>query len=140
MSDNEQPVTLAESIRRKIADSQENASTPETESPRTSRAESSDPRASWISQRARAIGEQICRESSMHTADGSRHATITTRIQELVEKTAGPFSAAERGVLLEGVRDEVFGFGPIGVLLRDPTVDHVYVNGFSQVYVERLGA
>src|SRR5438477_5150897 len=42
-------------------------------------------------------------------------------------------SAAER------IADELAGFGPIGPLLRDPTVSEVMVNASGDVYVERDG-
>jgi len=41
--------------------------------------------------------------------------------------------------LIEVVTDEVVGYGPIGPMLRDPTVSEVMVNGPDQVYVERNG-
>ncbi len=41
--------------------------------------------------------------------------------------------------LMEVVTDEVVGYGPIGPMLRDPTVSEVMVNGPDQVYVERNG-
>ncbi len=45
----------------------------------------------------------------------------------------------EKGILLQNVLDEVFGFGPLGPLLRDPSVGDICVNGCSAVYVERHG-
>ncbi|AFV10788.1 putative conjugal transfer protein [Thermacetogenium phaeum DSM 12270] len=65
------------------------------------------------------------------------------RIREIVE---GYLS--EKGLLLtrgdqqrlfQELLDEVFDFGPISPLLRDPTISEVMVNGPSQVYVERNG-
>ncbi len=48
-------------------------------------------------------------------------------------------SSGERSRLIEGVVDEVAGFGPIEPLLSDPTVTEVMVNGPHRVYVERGG-
>ncbi len=45
----------------------------------------------------------------------------------------------ERQRLVQGVIDEVAGFGPIEPLLSDPTVTEVMVNGPYQVYIERAG-
>ncbi|HXF68452.1 MAG TPA: CpaF family protein [Thermoflexus sp.] len=41
--------------------------------------------------------------------------------------------------LLEEVGDEVVGYGPIGPLVRDPSITEIMVNGPSQIYVERNG-
>ncbi len=45
----------------------------------------------------------------------------------------------ERSRLVQGVVDEVAGFGPIEPLLSDPTITEVMVNGPYQVYIERAG-
>ncbi|MBX9694265.1 MAG: CpaF family protein [Cyanobacteria bacterium] len=45
----------------------------------------------------------------------------------------------EKGILLQNVLDEVFGFGPLGPLLRDPSVGDICVNGVNSIYVERHG-
>jgi pilus assembly protein CpaF len=45
----------------------------------------------------------------------------------------------ERERLIEEVLDETFGFGPLEVLLKDPTVSDILVNGPYKVYVERRG-
>jgi pilus assembly protein CpaF len=45
----------------------------------------------------------------------------------------------ERRRLVEGVLDEVAGFGPIEPLLADDTVTEVMVNGPNRVYIERAG-
>ncbi len=45
----------------------------------------------------------------------------------------------ERRRLVEGVVDEVAGFGPIEPLLADDTITEVMVNGPDRVYIERAG-
>ncbi len=45
----------------------------------------------------------------------------------------------ERRRLVEGVIDEVAGFGPIEPLLADSTITEVMVNGPDRVYIERAG-
>lgn len=45
----------------------------------------------------------------------------------------------ERERLIDEVLDETFGFGPLEVLLKDPTVSDILVNGPHKVYVERRG-
>src|SRR5438552_1628948 len=41
--------------------------------------------------------------------------------------------------LIDEVLDETFGFGPLEMLLKDPTISDILVNGAYKVYVERRG-
>jgi pilus assembly protein CpaF len=45
----------------------------------------------------------------------------------------------ERDRLVDEVLDETFGLGPLEVLLKDPTVSDILINGPKNVYVERRG-
>src|ERR1700734_3014238 len=45
----------------------------------------------------------------------------------------------ERERLIDEVLDETFGFGPLEVLLKDPTLSDILINGPQKVYVERRG-
>jgi pilus assembly protein CpaF len=45
----------------------------------------------------------------------------------------------ERERLIDEVLDETFGFGPLEMLLKDPTVSDILVNGPYKVWVERRG-
>src|SRR5438045_8395149 len=50
-----------------------------------------------------------------------------------------PLSANERERLVEEVRHELFGLGPLEPLLADPTISDILINSPSQIYVERGG-
>src|SRR5579872_4135429 len=45
----------------------------------------------------------------------------------------------ERERLIDEVLDETFGFGPLEVLLKDPTISDILINGPKKIYVERRG-
>lgn len=45
----------------------------------------------------------------------------------------------ERERLIDEVLDETFGLGPLEVLLKDPTVSDILINGPKNIYVERRG-
>ena len=45
----------------------------------------------------------------------------------------------ERDRLIEEVLDETFGLGPLELLLKDPTISDILINGPKNVYVERRG-
>src|SRR5262249_22573681 len=48
-------------------------------------------------------------------------------------------SRMERERLIDEVLDETFGFGPLEMLLKDPTISEIMVNGPAEVHVERGG-
>jgi pilus assembly protein CpaF len=50
-----------------------------------------------------------------------------------------PLSQFEREALIGDVLDELFGLGPLEVLLADPTISDILVNRHDLVYVEREG-
>ncbi len=45
----------------------------------------------------------------------------------------------ERERLIEEVLDETFGLGPLEMLLKDPTISDILINGPRNIYVERRG-
>src|SRR5688572_22886585 len=46
---------------------------------------------------------------------------------------------SERDRLVEEVLDETFGLGPLEMLLKDPSISEIMVNGPKHVYVEKSG-
>src|SRR6476620_6041600 len=62
------------------------------------------------------------------------------RVIEHLCDTENPLlNRIEREKLIEEVLDETLGFGPLEVLLKDPTISDILVNGPRKVYVERRG-
>jgi pilus assembly protein CpaF len=64
---------------------------------------------------------------------------VLDHISRLLREEPTPMSAAERAALLEDLRADVLGHGPIEELLKDPDITEVMVNGPSEIYVERAG-
>jgi pilus assembly protein CpaF len=64
---------------------------------------------------------------------------LTTLIMRILEEERAPANDFERKQLVVDVYDEMFGFGPLEALLRDPTISDILVNTFQQTYVERKG-
>jgi pilus assembly protein CpaF len=60
-------------------------------------------------------------------------------VERLIAEDAVPLTLIERERLIEEILDEVFGLGPLEILLKDPTISDILVNGFDNVYVERGG-
>jgi pilus assembly protein CpaF len=67
------------------------------------------------------------------------HQECSNRVDALLSARQYPMSGPDKQRLLREVMDEVFGFGPIEVLLRDPHVSDILINGPYQVYIEKFG-
>ncbi|MCO6436256.1 MAG: CpaF family protein [Phycisphaerae bacterium] len=69
--------------------------------------------------------------------------SLREQVKELVSHLADQENTLlnfnERQRLISEVLDETFGLGPLEVLLADPTISDILVNGPKQVFVERRG-
>ncbi len=64
---------------------------------------------------------------------------IRSIIKNLVKKDSFPLSEKERIQIMEEVENEIFGFGPLEPLLKDPHINDILINTSQQVYIERFG-
>src|SRR5215216_5993890 len=66
---------------------------------------------------------------------------IRAVIQELLdrENQRVPLSLFDRENVVQDVLHELFGLGPLEMLLQDPSISDILVNRHSQVYIEREG-
>ena len=74
--------------------------------------------------------------------EGSRSALalfVGQRVQDYIRRRQMAVSRYEIDRLAEELVDELTGFGPLEVLLRDPTVTEILVNGPRHLFVEREG-
>jgi pilus assembly protein CpaF len=55
------------------------------------------------------------------------------------ERDTTPLSLHERESMVNDVLHELFGLGPLEVLLQDPSISDILVNRYDQIYVERNG-
>ena len=60
-------------------------------------------------------------------------------VSEIAKRQGRSLSLREQAGVIEGILDEMLGFGPLEPLLADETVTDILVNGHRQVYVERRG-
>ncbi|MGC3969023.1 MAG: CpaF family protein [Pirellulales bacterium] len=60
-------------------------------------------------------------------------------IEHLSDAESTLLNRAERERLVEEVLDETFGFGPLELLLKDPLISDILINGPKQIYVEKRG-
>lgn len=68
-----------------------------------------------------------------------KRSTITEIITKLMEKLSVPLTSGQQELLKKQLLDEVLGFGPLEVLLADPDVADIMVNGPDNVYIEKQG-
>jgi pilus assembly protein CpaF len=64
---------------------------------------------------------------------------IATMIDRLLLEEQAPVSALERRMLVRDIQHEMLGFGPLELLMADPSVSDILVNSFDKIYVERRG-
>jgi pilus assembly protein CpaF len=66
-------------------------------------------------------------------------ADLEQTVRELVDEEAAILTAADRAEIAARVVRDSVGLGPLEVLLADPLVEEVMVNGPDRVFVERAG-
>lgn len=64
---------------------------------------------------------------------------IATMVDRLLNEEKAPLNDSERRTLIRDIQHEMLGFGPIELLMADPTVSDILVNRYNQIYVERRG-
>ncbi len=86
-----------------------------------------------------AVLEQVELERLSRMQEEQVRHEIGALIGRILEERKSPANDPERRQLVIDVYDEMFGFGPLEVLLRDPSVSDILVNTSQQTYVERRG-
>jgi len=67
------------------------------------------------------------------------HEECSKRVDALLNARQYPMSGPDKQRLLREVMDEVFGFGPLEIFLRDPQISDILVNGPHKIYIEKNG-
>ena len=88
-----------------------------------------------------AVIEQITINTDVN--DVIQRKTVQDKINEVINnilfETKRHLSLGDKQRVCNSVLDEIFGYGPITILLNDPTVTEVMVNGPNNIFVERHG-
>jgi pilus assembly protein CpaF len=66
-------------------------------------------------------------------------AEIASMVERLLDDEQAPVNDLERRSLIRDIQHEMLGFGPLELLMADPTVSDILVNSYNQIYVERKG-
>ncbi|MEJ6022102.1 CpaF family protein [Ramlibacter sp. PS4R-6] len=57
----------------------------------------------------------------------------------LDDDASAAINDSERGSLIRDIQHEMLGFGPLELLMADPSVSDILVNAWNRIYVERRG-
>ncbi len=91
----------------------------------------------------RQILDHLLRTLDVAKLDSLDPALVTGRlsveITDYLREEGSLVTDADRLRLIEEVKNEILGLGPLEPLLRDDSISDILVNGASQVYVERDG-
>jgi pilus assembly protein CpaF len=66
-------------------------------------------------------------------------AEIATMAERLLDEESAAINELERRALVRDIQHEMLGFGPLELLMADPTVSDILVNRYNRIYVERKG-
>ncbi len=78
--------------------------------------------------------------SKLETLDPAMVSSqVTTTIGDILKEEGRLLTDADRARLVEEIKNELLGLGPLEPLLRDDDVTDILVNGHHQVYVEKHG-
>ena len=64
---------------------------------------------------------------------------IATMVERLLQDEQAAINDIERRSLVRDIQHEMLGFGPLELLMADPSVSDILVNRYDQIYVERRG-
>jgi pilus assembly protein CpaF len=78
--------------------------------------------------------------SRLESLEASMASTkVTQAITEILNEEGRLLTEVDRARLVEEIKNELLGLGPLEPLLWDEDVNDILVNGPNQVYVERQG-
>jgi pilus assembly protein CpaF len=66
-------------------------------------------------------------------------AEIATMVERLLDDEQAAINELERMSLIRDIQHEMLGFGPLELLMADPTVSDILVNRYNRIHVERKG-
>jgi pilus assembly protein CpaF len=92
-----------------------------------------------LAELATALRVRLVERRRGEVARGSEGGNLGEAVRELVGEQAVLLGAADREELVARIVRDSVGLGPLEVLLADPAVEEVMVNGPDTVYVERGG-
>ncbi|KQL51021.1 type II secretion system protein E [Heyndrickxia shackletonii] len=78
-------------------------------------------------------------ESLTQLSQGEMRLRIEQIVSQFMSEEKVIISRQDKEILITRILDESVGFGPLEPLINDSTITEILINGFNEVYVERLG-
>ena len=89
------------------------------------------------------LHERLLNELDRRNLLSASEDRLQEEIEQFVAQTLAfqemPLNEAERRQLVDDLKEETLGIGPLAPLMADPAVTDILVNGHKQVYIERFG-
>ncbi|MFE8703868.1 CpaF family protein [Cytobacillus sp. FJAT-54145] len=72
-------------------------------------------------------------------SQGEMRLSIEQFVSQFMAEEKVIISRHDKEILINRILDESVGYGPLEPLINDPSITEILINGFEEVYVERLG-
>ncbi|GAE46655.1 type II/IV secretion system [Mesobacillus boroniphilus JCM 21738] len=86
---------------------------------------------------------RLLRDTNLEALTKLSQGEMRLRIEQLVSQFMSEekviISRHDKEILITRILDESVGFGPLEPLINDPSITEILINGYGEVYVERLG-
>jgi pilus assembly protein CpaF len=87
--------------------------------------------------------DRLLREANLETLTDlppdTRRAKIESLVSAMIREEGRVLSYADKARLITFITNEAAGYGPLELLLNDPSVTEIMVNGPAEIYVEQAG-
>lgn len=89
------------------------------------------------------LHERLLDELNADDLLGENESALETHVEQFVanvlELEDVPLNEEERKRIVDDLKEETLGIGPLASLMADPAVTDILVNRYDQVYIERFG-
>jgi len=83
--------------------------------------------------------DELTRRDVIDESEEKLLAAVDEFVERVLENESVPLNSDERDRLVDELREETTGIGPLAKLMADPSITDILVNAPSRVYVERFG-
>lgn len=78
-------------------------------------------------------------EALTQLSQGEMRLRIEQYVSHFMSEERVVISRNDKELLITRILDEAVGYGPLEPLIKDPSITEILINGFDEVYIERLG-
>ncbi|MEN9684056.1 MAG: hypothetical protein RIQ99_1762 [Pseudomonadota bacterium] len=90
-----------------------------------------------------ALREQVLAGIDPTALAGLEATQLSMMIEDMIARIADerlvPINRFDQITLAQAIVDDILGLGPLEVLIKDPTISDILINGHDSIYVERQG-